>query len=152
MTRSDKTIFEAAVDQVMKVSLAMTPLEKEAQRLWLLNATAQEKEGVWVFRSIRDDVLGEMYGNRLIDHVQFMAGREWQSRYERSWPKADDEIRRIGAVLGKLGDSVLHDVLADGLSIAHGRDRLAKSKWEAIFLKYLDFLAIEFALPNAIAA
>jgi hypothetical protein len=104
------------------------------------------RHGEGFMRPIRDDPLGEMHANGLIDDAQFQQGRRWQASYllTESWDRAvraaaTHELRRMNAAVACIAPVVFRDVLGIGLSIRdvakkHGDDYgRGRQGWGQIF-------------------
>jgi hypothetical protein len=136
-----------------------------------------------LFRNLRDDPLGRMQDRKQISEAQYLAGRRWQRAYETaeiSGARAidptkeavdggqiaqatitDDQAKAFALLasasrqLGMIGESLVRDVLARGLSLkdvakARGFDgsQRATDYYARLFRDCLDTLAKEFGFSN----
>ncbi|MFZ3353131.1 MAG: hypothetical protein WA268_19950 [Xanthobacteraceae bacterium] len=106
----------------------------------------------------RNDPLGEMRVNGVIDRRQFQAGREWQACYvslESSFWTGDEkaarqqlkELKRMTSAVGSVGASLFRDVLDKGNSIKMAAAMRGEAKgcgpkgWHSVFCACLSKLA-----------
>lgn len=104
-----------------------------------------------VMRSLRDDPIAAMHAAGSIDNVQYLAGRHWQKAYELaeiggaraidysetkvdggkipeptisdSQAKAISDLTKARKALGDYGSSIVHDILAQHLTIKECANR-----------------------------
>lgn len=136
-----------------------------------------------VFRSTRNDVLADMRAREQITDCDYDAGRYWQNAYEKSQigsikaidttreavdggrpPEALTDRQRKGADdvdaarlgLGPVGNELVHDVLAHGLSIrlaARRRGLVSQHHRRVIGLQFrvcLQTLAVLFGMATVV--
>lgn len=151
------------------------------------NSPPGQIDKIVVMRTIRDDPLGEMHAAKRIDDAEFLAGRKWQADYERVClgslrgvnlandpvqgggapdafslvrAQAAQRLKEAASELGREGNIVIHDILADGLSILGvcrkrgNASGYQQSVVSTLFHKSLGILVVfyELASPETLAA
>jgi hypothetical protein len=113
----------------------------------------EQNKTVIAGRAIRDDPLGEMHANNLINDAQFYAGRKWQACYERvasdtlRAAEAAKTLKEASETLGEGGDRLINDILGKGLSILQvakmhrWNNKVGREGLKRLFHLYMEKLA-----------
>src|SRR5262249_24286419 len=83
---------------------------------------------IGVFQSTRSDPLGWMYSHHRVDHAAYLAGREWQTLYERS---SVGTVQAVDTTKEPVDGGRFPELITDNLSRAIRRLRSAAVALEA---------------------